>query len=189
MSCQETRPVPRRRRRGLAVAIGAVGTLMLGIAMAGAAGLRVNATASMPRGLWRVAATEARVARGAIVSVCPPDGATIREAARRGYLPAGPCLGGYEPLLKPVAAIAGDLVTITAAGVAVNGELVADTAPLGEDGAGRPLRPIPAGTYRVPDGAVWLLSGHDPRSFDSRYFGAVPTANIQGLARPVWVIQ
>jgi conjugative transfer signal peptidase TraF len=162
---------------------------MMSIVLAGAAGLRVNATTSMPRGLWRVAATEARVERGEIVSVCPSDGAAIREAARRGYISAGPCPGGYEPLVKPVAAIAGDLVTITAGGVAVNGEPMADTAPLEEDSAGRQLRPIPAGTYRVPAGAVWLLSGHDPRSFDSRYFGAVPTANIQGLARPVWVIQ
>jgi type IV secretory pathway protease TraF len=71
----------------------------------------------------------------------------------------------------------------------VNGEPVADTAQLDEDSAGRPLRPIPTGTYNVPAGAVWLLSGHDPRSFDSRYFGAVPRANIQGIARPVWVIQ
>jgi conjugative transfer signal peptidase TraF len=167
----------------------AAATLMIGMALAGAAGLRVNATASMPRGLWRVAVTEARVERGAIASVCPPDGAAIREAARRGYLPAGPCPGGYEPLVKPVAAIAGDLVTITARGVAVNGTPVADTAQLEEDSAGRPLRPIPSGTYRVPVGAVWLLSGHDPRSFDSRYFGAAPTANIQGIARPIWVVQ
>jgi conjugative transfer signal peptidase TraF len=162
---------------------------MLGMVLAGAAGLRVNAKASMPRGLWRIAATEARVERGEIVSVCPPDDAAIREAARRGYLPAGPCPGGYEPLVKPVAAIAGDLVAINAGGVAVNGELVADTAPLEVDSAGRPLQPIPAGAYRVPAGAVWLLSGHDPRSFDSRYLGAVPAANIQGVARPIWVVQ
>jgi type IV secretory pathway protease TraF len=61
--------------------MGVAGTLMLGMVLAGAAGLRVNATASMPRGLWRVAATEARVERGEIVSVCPPDGAAIREDA------------------------------------------------------------------------------------------------------------
>jgi type IV secretory pathway protease TraF len=39
----------------------------------------------------------------------------------------------------------------------------------------------------VPPGQVWLLSGHDSRSFDSRYFGPVPVANVQGVARPVWV--
>jgi type IV secretory pathway protease TraF len=37
-------------------------------------------------------------------------------------------------------------------------------------------------------GQVWLLSGHDPRSFDSRYFGAIPTANVRGVARPLWVL-
>jgi conjugative transfer signal peptidase TraF len=163
--------------------------LMLGIALAGVAGLRVNATASMPRGIWRVEAPGPQVERGEIVSVCLPESAAIREAARRGYIPVGACPGGYEPLVKPVAAIAGDLVSVTAHGIAVNGEPVADTAQLDEDSDGRPLRPIPAGVYSVPAGAVWLLSGHDPRSFDSRYFGAVPTANIQGIARPVWVIQ
>ena len=85
--------------------------------------------------------------------------------------------------------MAGDRVTVTALGIAVNEEPIAQSAPLDEDSAGRPLRPVPAGAYSVPAGEVWLLSGHDPRSFDSRYFGAVPTANIQGIARPVWVIQ
>jgi conjugative transfer signal peptidase TraF len=92
-------------------------------------------------------------------------------------------------MIKPVAAIPGDLVTVTARGIAVNGEPVADSGPLEKASAGPALRPIPAGVYSVPAGAVWLLSGHDPRSFDSRYFGAVPAANIQGLARPVWVIE
>ena len=169
--------------------MGAGGVMMLGIVLAETTGLRVNATASMPRGLWRVQAAATRIERGEVVSVCPPDSVAMREAARRGYIPAGACPGGYEPLVKPVAAIAGDLVTVTAHGVAVNGEPVADTAQLEEDSAGRPLRPIPPGVYRVPPDAVWLLSGHDPRSFDSRYFGAVPVASIQGVAHPVWVVE
>jgi conjugative transfer signal peptidase TraF len=189
MICPETEEMPRYRRRGLAVTMGTVGALMLGILVAEAGGLRVNATASMPRGIWRVEVAGARIERGEVVSVCPPDSPAIREAARRGYIPAGACPGGREPLIKPVAAIPGDLVTVTARGIAVNGEPVGDSGPLEKDSAGRPLRPIPAGAYRVPAGAVWLLSGHDLRSFDSRYFGAVPVANIQGIARPVWVVE
>ena len=46
---------------------------------------------------------------------------------------------------------------------------------------------LSAGAYQVKPGEVWLLSGHDPRSFDSRYFGSVPAVNVQGVARPVWV--
>ena len=161
---------------------------MLGtLAMAGAAGLRINFTASMPRGLWQVR-TGAPVARASVVAICPPDRADIREAAQRGYIAAGACPGGLEPLLKPVAAIAGDLVTVTPLAVAVNGQPVADTAPLAQDEAGRTLRPVPPGSYRVASGEVWVLSSHDPRSFDSRYFGPLPAGGVQGEARPLWVL-
>jgi len=163
------------------------GALMLGIALAGVVGLRVNATASMPQGIWQVEAPGALIGRGEIVSVCLPQSPALNEAAERGYIPAGACPGGREPLVKPVAAVAGDRVTVTA--LAVNGEPIAQSAPLDEDSAGRPLRPVPAGAYSVPAGEVWLLSGHDPRSFDSRYFGGVPVTNIQGVARPTWVVE
>jgi type IV secretory pathway protease TraF len=73
--------------------------------------------------------------------------------------------------------------------IAVNGEPIADSAPLYSDSAGCPLQSVSVGVYHVPAGAVWLLSGHDPRSFDSRYFGAVPAVSIQGVAHPVWVVE
>jgi conjugative transfer signal peptidase TraF len=91
--------------------------------------------------------------------------------------------------VKPVIAVAGDLVTVTPQGITVDGQLVANTAPLAEDEAGRPLHPIPIGNYRLAPGEMWLLSGHDPRSFDSRYFGAVPAANVTGVASPLWVLR
>jgi conjugative transfer signal peptidase TraF len=169
--------------------VSTTGVLMMAtLAVGEAAGLRINATASMPRGLWRVQARES-IARGAIVTFCPPDQADIREAAHRGYISRGGCPGGYEPLVKPVAAIAGDLVAVTLKGIAVDGKPVAGTEALAEDEAGRPLHSIPIGAYRVESGEVWLLSGHDPRSFDSRYFGPVPAANVTGVAHPLWVLR
>jgi conjugative transfer signal peptidase TraF len=176
-------------RRRWAIAVSITGALMMATLAAGeTAGLRINATASMPRGLWRVQAREP-IERGEIVTVCPPDQADIREAAHRGYIPSGDCPGGYEPLVKPVAAIAGDLVAVTPQGIAVDGNPVAGTEALAEDEARRPLHPIPIGAYRVEPGEVWLLSGHDPRSFDSRYFGPVPTANMTGVAHLLWVLR
>lgn len=175
----------RRSRLLCSVLAAVLGTL----ATAHAAGLRVNATASMPLGLWRLVARPALLQRGQIVTVCLPDTAPIRAAHRRGYIPAGFCLGGLEPLVKPVAAIGGDLVAVAASGVAVNGRAVAGTAPSAFDGAGRPLQPFPAGVYQVEPGSVWLLSGYDVRSFDSRYFGPVPVASVQGVAEPVWVLR
>ena len=181
--------MPHLHRRKLPIAMLLTGAMTIGVFMAGeAGGLRINATASMPRGLWLVRAGEP-VKRGEVVAICPPDTVDIRQAARRGYVPTGRCPGGYEPLVKPVAALAGDLVTVTSAGVAVDGSPVANTRPLTADDAGRTLHPFPSGSYRVPRGELWLLSGHDPRSFDSRYFGAVPAANVIGVARPLWVLR
>lgn len=166
-----------------------VGTVLGVFAVAQAAGLRVNATPSMPTGLWLVTATSLSPGRGEIIAACLPDTGPAREAFRRGYIAAGSCPGGTEPLVKPIAAISGDVVAVSAAGIAVNNVPIANTAPLGRDGAGRTLQPVPAGLYRVPPGELWLLSGHDPRSFDSRYFGAVPIAGVRGTARPIWVLQ
>ena len=176
-------------RRHHAAICAVVGTVLGVFAVAQAAGLRVNATPSMPVGLWMVTATSLSPGRGEIIAVCLPDSGPAREAFHRGYIAAGSCPGGTEPLVKPIAAISGDVVAVSAAGIAVNDAPIANTAPLGRDDAGRPLQPVPAGLYRVPPGELWLLSGHDPRSFDSRYFGAVPIAGVRGIARPIWVLQ
>ena len=169
------------------VATGAI--LVAGLAGADLAGLRLNVTPSMPVGLWRMVPDRAPLRRGEIVVVCLPDTAPARVGAARGYIPSGSCPSGSEPLFKPIAATAGDVVAVSAAGVAVNGQAVHDTAQLARDSAGRPLIAVAAGAYPVAPKEVWLLSGHDPRSFDSRYFGPVPEANVQGLALPIWVLR
>ena len=171
----------RGPHRRILAASGMVGALMMAsLVGANVAGLRINGTPSMPRGLWQVVANDtaapARRNRHASARRTPNSS----DLARRGAISrAGRCPGGYEPLVKPIAATAGDQVAVSAAGVTVNGLPVQGTAQLVHDSAGRPLPPFPAGTYRVPPGQVWLLSGHDPRSFDSRYFGPVPAANVR----------
>ena len=178
---------PIHRRSSAAVAAGAL--VLAGLAGANTAGLRFNTTPSMPIGLWRMVPNQAQLQRGEVVVVCPPDTAPFRLGRERGYIPSGNCPGGSEPLVKPIAAVGGDLVAVSDAGVAVNGRPVSDTAQLSRDGVGRPLKPISAGAYPVAWGELWLLSGHDPRSFDSRYFGPVPQANVQGVARPLMVLR
>lgn len=182
--------LPQLRGSCATVAGAGLAALLLGtLTSAHVAGLRVNTTPSMPRGLWQVVEHRALSRRGEIVAVCPPDIDAIRQGMARGYIGAGSCPGGYEPLVKPIAAAEGDQVAVSAAGIAVNGQPVAGSAQLLQDSTGRSLRPFPAGVYPVKAGEVWLLSGHDPRSFDSRYFGPVPAGNVQGLARPLWVIR
>ncbi|AWK88593.1 conjugative transfer signal peptidase TraF [Azospirillum thermophilum] len=175
----------RGRRFALGVWCAAVLT-SVATAAAGMAGWRINSTPSLPVGLWRVDAA-GTVAPGVVVELCPPDSAPFRLARERGYVPAGSCPGGYQPLFKPIAAQAGDEVELTAEGVWVNGVLLANSRPLAADGAGRPMPVLPRGRYRVEAGTVWVVSSHHPASFDSRYFGALPLESIQGTARPILV--
>lgn len=161
-------------RRCYCLAMGTGVALMLGIALAGTAGLRVNATASMPQGIWQVEAPGARIERGEIVSVCLLQSPALNQAAERGYVPAGACPGGHEPLVKPVAAVAGDRVTVTALGIAVNGEPIARSAPLDEDSAGRPCGRSP----RAPTASGPARYGCSPDTIR-----AASTADISGLCR------
>lgn len=172
--------------RRFALALGAAAVTIAGTTAAlHAAGLRVNTSPSMPVGLWWLE-RPAGIARGQVVAVCPPAEPPFFEARARRYVAAGDCPGGTEPLLKPIAALPGDMVEVTGRAVVVNGQALANSAPRSTDGAGRPM-PAIRGVGRVPAGMVWVVSSHDPDSFDSRYFGPVPVTAIQAAARPLWV--
>ena len=155
------------------------------VAAAHASGYRINTTPSVPVGLWRMT-PHAAVTRGMVALWCPPDRPAFRLARARGFIPEGRCAGGYTPLLKPVAAVGGDTVTVTPTGIRVNGVALPNSAPLARDGAGRALPRLAAGRYGVPEGEVWLVSSYNPHSFDARYFGPVAASHIEGVVRPVY---
>lgn len=165
--------------------------LMFGITVSGLVVLyvedkgwyRLNVSPSMPYGLWRVEATH-EPRRGSIVVLCLPDGPLLRMILDRDYIKPGNCPSGAEPLQKYVAAVAGDHVSIDGDGIKVNGARLPDSEARVIDGAGRELTPLPAGDYRVPDGAYWAVVPYT-WSFDSRYFGALPTDTIVGTAKPI----
>jgi conjugative transfer signal peptidase TraF len=143
------------------------------------AGVRLNRTASMPMGLWHVVAKTSPYERADTAEACLPGDWTV------AYLRPGNCPGGKEPVLKVIAAVAGDTVEVDGNGLRVNGLLLENTRPLPLDGAGRQLHAYPAGTYVVPVGEVWLVS-QQPISFDSRYFGPIPASSIKGAAEAIW---
>lgn len=162
-------------------------TLSVGmVAFAHATGFWINTTDSMPMGIWRQTALH-RAGRGDVVLLCLPATPVTQLGRSRGYIGSGPCPTGQEILLKPIAAARGDEVDVTAAGISVNGDEIPNSGQLAQDGKGRPLPAYPAGSYHVPAGEVWLVSPHNPRSFDSRYFGPVPTSLVRSTVRPVWV--
>ena len=159
--------------------------VVAGAVLAFAGGVRANWTPSLPMGLYVVRSVHGVPARGQLVRACLPDGPAAL-ARERDYLGRGPCPRDTMPVLKPVAAVPGDVVIVDADGVRVNGERVAVPA-LARDSRGRLMQAVPPGTYAVAPGAVWLLSDHNGASFDARYFGPVPVASIDAIARPLLV--
>jgi conjugative transfer signal peptidase TraF len=135
-----------------------------------------NVTASAPVGLYRVI-HQPRYLRGDLVLVeASPNIAEF--AAQRRYLSAG------VPLVKRIAATAGDTVCAEEPGIFIDGQFVA--ARLSADGAGRPL-PSWSGCRALKQDEVFLLMKDVRTSFDGRYFGPTRAADIIGRLEPIWV--
>lgn len=149
------------------------------------AGLRVQHTPSLPLGLYRT--IRGTPDRGTIGMWCLPP-ATASAGRALGYLAAGSCAGGVEPVGKIVLGVAGDTIRYGAAGVVLNGRRVPNTRPLPRDSRNRPLAHVPFGTYVLRAGEVWLWSPFSSASWDSRYFGPIPTAALVSVVAPVWTM-
>jgi conjugative transfer signal peptidase TraF len=99
-------------------------------------------------------------------------------AAERGYLPQN------VPLVKRVAAASDDIVCAAGDAISINGRVVAER--LARDRLGRPL-PTWSGCHLLDGAEAFLLMEGVSDSFDGRYFGPVPTADIIGRLVPLWV--
>lgn len=110
-------------------------------------GMRFNVSQSLPKGIYWLTRQEARRGDCVIVAV------------------------GGEHLLKKVAGVPGDIITINEEGVFVNGAWQRNSAPILQTY-------FHLDRHHLPDGEVLVLSDYTPRSFDGRYFGPVSTGNI-----------
>ncbi|MBM9401104.1 S26 family signal peptidase [Gluconacetobacter azotocaptans] len=135
-----------------------------------------NATASVPVGLYRLH-PDPTPHVGDLVALRLPD-VPASLLARGGYLPLG------VPLLKPVAAVAGQIVCRIALRITIDGTPVGDAKPV--DHRGRPL-PVWQGCRRLSAGQVFVMNPAEPRSLDGRYFGPFPVADVIGRATPLWL--
>lgn len=139
-----------------------------------------NPSSSVPVGWYRIEPlphqpNQLRV--GSIVLVhLPAEAAAL--AAQRGYLPL------HVPLLKRVGAVAPQRACITGQVVLIDGHTAATA--LSVDRSGRPLHGW-SQCRRLQADEVFLLSETNPASFDSRYFGPVRTADVIGIAQPLWL--
>jgi conjugative transfer signal peptidase TraF len=110
-----------------------------------------------------------------VVAWAPAD--ARRLAAARHYLPAS------VPLVKRVAAVAGERVCARRQKIYVGGRLVARRRS--RDPSGRPL-PWWSGCRRLGPGELFLLSSGRPDAFDGRYFGITRRFELVGTARLLW---
>ncbi|HHJ1295543.1 conjugative transfer signal peptidase TraF [Pseudomonas sp. 17391] len=149
------------------------------------AGARLNVTSSFPPGIYWV--VDKAPAKGDLVLFCPPQQAVFQLAHERGYLPGGTCPGGYMHLLKRLAAVPGDEVQISAEGVRVNGQLQVRSQPLQQDPRGRSMPHPQSAPFRLGSAEVLMLSDYSRLSFDGRYFGAVPQAQLGEVVEP-WLV-
>ncbi len=153
-------------------------------------GVRINRTHSLPKGLYWAVNREPR--RDDLVAFWPADTPELREARRRGYIIPGVYnVGqdgqGYGLLLKKLAAVPGDIVSITGRGVIVNNVLMPNTIPLMCDNVGDPLPVVRCEDRRLLDGEALFISDHLPRAFGARYFGTQEMRQIIEVVEPVWV--
>lgn len=168
-----------RGRRALIVVLYFI-TTVIGLNSLKETGIRVNITDSMPHGFYHLGARLRPVRHGDVVAICLP----LRAASvgrERGYLGPGICPDNVEPLLKFVAADGGDIVVTSSAGVTVNGQMLPKSGRLQVDEVGRPLSYCSTTAYKLPGGEIWLYAPSN-RSWDSRYWGPVPVANVLGFA-------
>lgn len=149
-----------------------------------ALGFRLNFTDSAPIGLWRVSTVEVNeLKRGQWIAVCPPASPLVKILREEAYLSPGNCVGSQViPLLKPVSAVPGDIVSLRRGQpVTVNEIMLPNTRATDSFPA------WPEGDHKVKPGKLWLFSSHSAKSIDSRYFGPVKFANVRGVAEPVFV--
>ena len=165
-------------RTATIVLLGALGLLWLLLL----AGLRYNGSDSLPVGVYMVQHKVPE--KGDVVFVRPPELPVFIVARDRGYLDVA--ASPAEFLVKRIAAVEGETVTIDASGVHVNGIRLANSVPLPFDTAGRPLQPFLLNDYILRPGEVLLMSDYNPRSFDGRYFGPLDSSAIESVVFPLW---
>lgn len=134
-----------------------------------------NPTISVPRGWYLVEhQCELRLNEYVLAHI-PTDAAAL--ANDRHYLPTS------VPLLKRIGAVGHQFACAVDDNILIDNRVAARA--LVHDGAGRKLD-VWNGCRALTAEEIFLLSEANPASFDSRYFGPIPRANVIGKARPLW---
>jgi len=138
--------------------------------------LLYNPSESAPRGWYAVKPVDRLHVEDLVVVDLDEDIAAL--AAERQYLPR------HVPLLKRIAAMAGQRVCVTHGDVIIDIFIAAQVHAT--DYKGRTL-PTWSQCRPLATDELFLLSNTSDASFDSRYFGPVHLSQVIGIATPIWI--
>lgn len=140
--------------------------------------LTLNLTHSFPVGIYQVDKKSAWQ-KGDLVVVCPENNQQF-QINFHNNLSSGKCATGTEPLLKKIAATAGDVVEVKDF-VYVNRVIQKNSKVYSKYNG---IKKYPCyGKHTIRQNRVWIMSDYNQLSFDSRYFCEVPTSNVIGKAK------
>ena len=137
----------------------------------------INETPSEPVGFYRLVHHESGDYRRGMYVVFPVPEDLRAIVYGRHWLRNG------IPFLKELIGLEGDQVCILPDRLEVNGHTVGPVFSV--DSLGLPL-PQHLGCFAIPDGQFFAASQYLDKSFDGRYFGALPLNILEGEAKPVW---
>ena len=147
--------------------------------------LRIKINGEMPYGLYYTVSDVQQMV-GDYVLVCLPPQAS-EDGIKLGFIAEGSCAGGAMPVIRQIVALSGS-VNVGLNGLEING----DRLPLSQretyNKVGRLIPAIDPGNYDIKAGQMWSMGTGANRynSWDSRYFGAVPSSNVIYTYRLVW---
>ena len=163
-----------------------IAACLLGFAVVMAwAGIVINITPSYPRGLYTSEPLQPgrKIMVKEMVLVCPDiENPAIAKALELKIFPAGRCKGGIAPLIKTIEGVPGDCVERKNNQITINRQALQGAPVIHSQ-----LFPLPVGPgyrHRLGDQEYWLMSDHNPDSFDSRYFGPIKETQISKILQP-----
>ena len=139
----------------------------------------LNLTPSIPKGLYSLrTVSPARPIAAGEIAVFPIPEPVAALVQARGYL------DGSFPLMKPVAAVAGDQVCTDQGRVVVNEKSYGRIRNADREG-----RPLPHFMFcgRVAADELFVFSAHE-QSFDSRHFGPIRRDQLIAIATSLWTL-
>ena len=172
--------------------LGTLAGVLGGTAGAVQAGVRINLSPSMPKGLYRLVHCDETAGRDAAVG----DRVAIdtKEVSSNPGLAFFRSLGWLsysgrsdDLLMKTIVGVGGDEVTEKDGRLYVNGTPFTKNASRRQRTVGTLPLPSVELPQRINEGEVWLSSDHE-KGIDSRYFGAVARSSIACKVEAAWTL-